>query len=66
MPDQAAKTPVLGLYDLSNDISEAHDLSQAHPERVRQLQSAWTAWHKRVGGDKQEPEGKPKAANNAP
>ncbi|MCX6866998.1 MAG: sulfatase-like hydrolase/transferase [Verrucomicrobia bacterium] len=66
MPDQTAKTPVLGLYDLSNDISEAHDLSQAHPERVRQLQSAWTAWHKRVVGDKPGPEGKPKAANNAP
>lgn len=66
LPDKAAKTPVLGLYDLNSDISETHDLAAAHPERVKQLQSDWAGWRKNVLGDKPAADVKPKAANDSP
>jgi arylsulfatase A-like enzyme len=50
-PAKDAKTPVLGLYDLSQDVGEAHDLSATQPERVKQLQAAWADWRKNVGAD---------------
>ncbi|MDZ4798206.1 MAG: sulfatase-like hydrolase/transferase [Bryobacteraceae bacterium] len=34
------------LYNLSADISESNDLSQKHPEKVKELRSAWEAWNK--------------------
>ncbi|MFZ4645893.1 MAG: sulfatase [Gemmataceae bacterium] len=33
------------LYNLKNDIGESKDLSQAQPDKVRQLQSAWDRWN---------------------
>jgi len=62
----AANAPTKKPNTLIRFISEAHDLSQAHPERVKQLQSAWIAWRKSVGGNKQQPEVNPETANNAP
>jgi arylsulfatase A-like enzyme len=32
------------LFNLADDIAEQHDLAAAHPDRVRQLQSAWDQW----------------------
>ena len=66
MPDKTAKTPLLGLYDLSNDIGEAHNLAAAHPERVKQLQSDWAAWRKSMLGDTPAADVKPKAAYDSP
>lgn len=34
----------LGLYDLSQDIGERHDLQSQHPEKVAELQAAWKKW----------------------
>ncbi len=31
------------LFDLGNDFAEAHDLADAHPERVAELERLW--WH---------------------
>jgi len=50
-PDKNATTPVLGLYDLSRDTGESRDLSSTEPARVKQLQEAWAAWHRSVGGE---------------
>ncbi len=33
-----------GLFDLSNDIAEQHDLSAKYPERVKAMQLALAAW----------------------
>jgi|GEM_PF-6179387 len=48
---KTAKTPTLGLYDLSQDIGESRDLASAHPDRVQQLQAAWNTWRKSVAGN---------------
>jgi arylsulfatase A-like enzyme len=32
------------LYNLASDIGEAHDLSGAQPEKVKELTTAWEAW----------------------
>ena len=47
-PDKGQKQPVIALYDLTKDISEACDLSAQHPEIVKQLQADWEAWSKEV------------------
>jgi arylsulfatase A-like enzyme len=66
LPTADAKTPILGLYDLSQDIGESRDLSSAQPERVKQLQAAWASWRKSVSGDQPTPEVNRKDVNNAP
>jgi arylsulfatase A-like enzyme len=47
-PDKGQKQPVIALYDLTKDISEASDLSAQHPDIVKQLQADWEAWSKEV------------------
>ncbi|MCE9612292.1 MAG: sulfatase [Chthoniobacter sp.] len=66
MPDKDAKTPVLGLYDLSQDIGETHNLAPDQPERVKQLQADWTKWRKSIGGDKLPPKENLKGVNASP
>jgi arylsulfatase A-like enzyme len=34
-----------GLYDLTKDVGEAHDLSAEHPEKVKELQRLWDEWN---------------------
>lgn len=51
MTSKKAKSPVLGLYDLSEDIGEQNDLSEKFPERVEKLRANWAAWHKDVEGE---------------
>lgn len=65
-PIRDAKTPILGLYDLSHDIGESHDLSAAQPERVKQLQAAWVKWRTSIGGNSLTPQINLKATDNAP
>lgn len=36
------------LYDLAKDISEANDLAERHPEKVKELRAAWEAWNKEL------------------
>jgi arylsulfatase A-like enzyme len=55
LPAKEAKTPILGLYDLSQDIGESRNLSSAQPDRVKQLQAAWTRWRKEVGSNQPTP-----------
>ena len=57
-PGKGAKQPILGLYDLSEDISESHDLSTEQPELVKKLQSDWNVWRKDVDGDRPTPKTK--------
>lgn len=45
LPGKASK-PLLGLYDLSQDVGEERDRSTEHPERVKELQAAWAEWSK--------------------
>jgi arylsulfatase A-like enzyme len=33
------------LFDLANDIGEAHDLATSQPAKVQELQALWTAWN---------------------
>lgn len=37
-----------GLFDLSKDIGETNDLSKEHPEKLRELRTAFEAWEKRM------------------
>ena len=39
----------LELYDLSSDISEANDLADEHPGKVKELHAKLTAWLKETG-----------------
>jgi arylsulfatase A-like enzyme len=48
LPHRDAQEPVPGLYDLSQDIGENHDLSAEHPLRVRQMRAAWEKWRENV------------------
>lgn len=65
-PSKEAKTPILGLYDLTQDIGESRDLASAQPERVKQLEAAWASWRKRVGGGPPAPQVKRKNVAKAP
>jgi arylsulfatase A-like enzyme len=55
LPSKDAKTPILGLYDLSQDIGESRDLSSVQPKRVKQLQAAWAKWRRTIGGGQPAP-----------
>ena len=55
LPSKDAKTPNLGLYDLSQDIGESRDLASAQPERIKRLRATWAGRRKRVGGDRPNP-----------
>lgn len=66
LPTKEAKAPILGLYDLSQDIGESRDLSSTQPERVQQLQAAWNRWRKSVGGYQPLMETNLKDVNDAP
>jgi arylsulfatase A-like enzyme len=44
-----------GLFDLSHDISEQHDLSQQKPDVLDHVKSRFSAWKKRM--DEAEPRG---------
>ncbi|MDR1865830.1 MAG: arylsulfatase [Bacteroidales bacterium] len=37
------------LYDMEADPTEMHDLSQTHPDRVKQMFEAWDKWAKSIG-----------------
>ena len=37
------------LYDMVADRTETTDLAGEHPDRVRQMAAAWTAWAERTG-----------------
>ena len=65
-PDKGEKTPVVALYDLSQDIGERQDVAAAHPDRVQEMQADWTAWRKSVIGEKPGADSKPKAAHDSP
>lgn len=41
---------VTGLYDVSADSSEQHDLSEGNSERIKELKAAWDIWKKDVMG----------------
>lgn len=47
--DTTVRPPALktGLYDLARDVSEQHDLSAAHPEKVQELQKLWDEWNQK-------------------
>ena len=51
-PAKGEKAPRLGLYDLSQDVSESRDLSASEPARVKELQSAWESWRADVIGNR--------------
>lgn len=65
-PDKQAKSPVLGLYDLANDIGEAHDLASSQPELVKQLQTDWTRWRTSVAAFNRHAEVNAKDVNDSP
>lgn len=62
------------LYNLAEDIGEAHDLAAERPEVVKELEAAWAAWNKGNvpplwGGNGGEGEGRarrPRAARATP
>jgi arylsulfatase A-like enzyme len=37
------------LYNLSNDMAEAHDLSKTNPQKYREMLNEWVIFKKRVG-----------------
>jgi hypothetical protein len=49
MPEPPSFDPLPSrLYDLDADPGEEHDLAAAHPDRVRRMESALTAWFEDV------------------
>ena len=66
LPDKQGKAPILGLFDLSQDIGETRDLSSTQPERVKQLQAAWADWRKSVAGNMPTQEVSMKDVNDSP
>jgi arylsulfatase A-like enzyme len=66
LPTKEAKEPILGLFDLSQDISESRDLAAAQPEKVKQLRAAWEQWRKAVIGDRPAADVNVKKVNQAP
>ena len=34
------------LFNLKEDVGESKDLTESHPEKVKELQAAWDAWDK--------------------
>ncbi len=44
-----------GLFDLSNDIGERHDLSKERPEKLKEVKTQFTQWQKEM--DASEPRG---------
>ena len=44
-----------GLFNLSNDIGEQHDLSDEKPKVLKEIKAKWTAWKKEM--DEAEPHG---------
>ena len=65
-PDKKATQPVLGLFDLSQDIGESRDLSAAQPQLVKEMQEEWGRWRKSVGGAGAAPDLKAKDVNDTP
>tara|TARA_R110002111_G_scaffold258083_1_gene326806 strand:+ start:33534 stop:34871 length:1338 start_codon:yes stop_codon:yes gene_type:complete len=45
--NQDRKTPV-ELFDLNEDLSESKNLAEKQPQRVKEMQNAFTAWKKEV------------------
>lgn len=45
------ETGKLELYDLSNDIGEAKDLAEVHPERTKEMLAKLTSWRAEVGAE---------------
>lgn len=45
--NQNRKSPV-ELFHLEEDLSEAHNLAEKHPQRVKEMQAAFNAWKKEV------------------
>jgi len=45
----AAHTEPWQLYNMANDRTELHDLSEKYPEKVTELKAAYEAWAKRCG-----------------
>ncbi|MBD3265362.1 sulfatase-like hydrolase/transferase [bacterium] len=37
------------LYNLAADRTEMHDLAETHPDKVKEMAQAWTAWARKVG-----------------
>ena len=37
-----------GLFDLSKDIGEQNDLSEAQPQMLKKMKSRWAAWRKEM------------------
>jgi arylsulfatase A-like enzyme len=59
------------LFNLADDIGEAHDLASAEPEKFKQLQAAWDAWNAeqaepRWRAPQQNPQRPRRAAANLP
>ena len=44
-----------GLFDLSNDVGEQHDLSKKDPELLTRMKTRWETWRKQM--DEAEPRG---------
>ncbi len=44
-----------GLFDLSKDLGEKHDLSESEPKMRKEMEARWTAWKKEM--DASEPRG---------
>lgn len=45
--EQVSKPPIYttGLYNLATDLTETHDLSAEHPDKVKALQALWDEWN---------------------
>lgn len=47
-PDSSKTLVGAQLFNLSEDIGEQHDLAAAHPEKLRELATAWLSWNRQL------------------
>lgn len=63
-PNPDANSEGVKLVNLASDIREVHDLSAAHPDKVKELKSLWDRWNAEMAkpaGQDRPPRGKKKA-----
>ena len=47
-PDSSKTLVGAQLFNLSEDIGEQRDLAAAHPEKLRELATAWLNWNRQL------------------
>ena len=65
-PDTLNTLVGAGLYDLSSDLGEQHDLAAQRPDKMKELAEAWRRWNRELAKPLWGPGADRGAGNNRP